>query len=57
MEIVYTNRRQGEARVHLELDAGETAALIRNDPAHKSALAALIADANRRLNPPPAGRS
>lgn len=51
MEIVYTNRRDGEKRVHIELDAEEVAALAAVSGTHSYRLRALIEEADRRLNP------
>lgn len=52
MDIVYTNRTPGEKRVHIELTADEVAALVAGSgTTHSSRLRALIAEADRRLNP------
>ena len=50
MEIVYTNRRQGEERVHLELTAADLSSLASGDPTRTAELNALVAAADRRLN-------
>ncbi|MFD7516059.1 hypothetical protein ACFV85_14830 [Streptomyces niveus] len=51
MRIVYTNRRDGEKCVHLEIEAHEVAALVDGDPDHTARVGALLAEADRRLNP------
>lgn len=51
MEIVYTNRRDGEKRVHIELDAEEVAALAAVSGTQTYRLRVLIEEADRRLNP------
>jgi hypothetical protein len=51
MEIVYTNRREGEKRVHIELDAEEVAALAAASGTHTHQLRLLIEEADQRLNP------
>lgn len=55
MNIVYTNRREGEKRVHIEVDAAESASLVSGDADHTARLDALIAEADRRLNPTVSG--
>lgn len=58
MEIVYTNRRANEERVHIELDAEEIAALAQGDPECINEFRGLVGEADRRLNPPaPAAQS
>jgi hypothetical protein len=51
VEIVYTNRRDGEKRVHIELDAEEVAALAAVSGTHSYRLRVLFVEADRRLNP------
>jgi hypothetical protein len=50
MDIVYTNRRDGEKRVHIELTDDEVAALSRKSPTHAYRLRVLIEEADRRLS-------
>ncbi|MER7874849.1 hypothetical protein ABTY63_15000 [Streptomyces solisilvae] len=51
MEIVYTNRRPGEKRVHIEIDAEEAAGLAALGATHIYRLRVLLEEADRRLNP------
>lgn len=49
MEIVYTNRRSGEERVHVELSAVETAKVSTGDPDVTEELRTLLEVAARRF--------
>ncbi|MEV7654609.1 hypothetical protein AB0O39_10605 [Streptomyces anulatus] len=49
MTIVYTNRRTGEERVHVELDATELTRIATGDPATTQELHTLLATAARRF--------
>ncbi|MFG2677006.1 hypothetical protein [Streptomyces sp. NPDC048445] len=51
MDIVYTNRRRDEARVHIEISAEDAAALAATSGPHSDRLRLLIEEADRRLNP------
>lgn len=57
MEIVYTNRRDGEKRVHIEVDAAEAASLADGSSGQVARLHSLIAEADHRLNPGRPGRA
>ncbi|MCQ1575437.1 hypothetical protein [Streptomyces parvus] len=49
MTIVYTNRRTGEERVHVELDAAELTRIATGDPTTTQELHTLLAAAARRF--------
>ncbi|MFD9752644.1 hypothetical protein ACFWYQ_21295 [[Kitasatospora] papulosa] len=51
MDIVYTNRAPGEARVHIELTAEELAAITEGSARHAYRWRELLYEADRRLNP------
>ncbi|XCM28910.1 hypothetical protein ABXI76_05495 [Streptomyces parvus] len=55
MTIVYTNRRTGEERVHIELDAAELARIATGDPATTQELHTLLAAAATRFPTTPGG--
>lgn len=50
MEIVYTNRRAGEERVHLELSASEVADLVAEDEPAVQELRRLLGSAATRFS-------
>ena len=51
MDIVYTNRTLGEARVHIELTDEDVAALTESSASHIYRWRELLEEADQRLNP------